>query len=351
MRKVAINGRIFEFPLTGVGRFCVETIKQIDRMDTQHSFVLLIPSDVYNIPKLKNIEVRLLKPFRGIVWEQITLPFYAVRNNMILLNMSNSIPIVKPDNVVIHDISLKVNKKETSSIKEKIKIYWPLLHYEISAKFAQNIFTVSEFQKNEIIREYGTSAEKIQVVYNGWQHMGNIDEDASVLERYFLEKGKYYFAVSTRAKNKNFKWVMEVAKRNPLDVFVIAGKLDSKYFVDNINFGEKSNIKTTGYLSDPEIKALMKNCKAFLYPSLYEGFGIPPLEAISVGAKVIISNVSCLPEIYKDSAYYINPYNFDEDLNALLDHEVKDGKTILDEYSWERTASIIVNTMKEQLFY
>ncbi len=345
MKKIAINGRIFEFPLTGVGRFCVESLKEMDKISSCKDYVLVVSQKAENIPKLHNIKVKKTKIGSGILWEQIVFPFYALLHGMKTLNMSNSLPLIKPNYVVIHDISLKENKNKSSSFADKLKIWWPLLHYRVAAIFSIKIFTVSEFQKKAICNNYRVDKNRVVVVYNGWQHMEEIVEDDSIIDRLDLRSKNYFFALSTRAKNKNFIWVIEEAKNNPSSMFVVAGKLESKYFVDETDLDSIDNIITTGYISDSNMKSLMKNAKAFLYPSIYEGFGIPPLEAISVGTKAIVSNATCLPEIYGESVYYINPYKTDYDLIELLNTDVESKDLLLNKYSWEKTAKIMVNAI------
>lgn len=344
-RKLAINGRILEFPITGVGRFFCETIRELDHMVDKGSCELLVSKGAKNIPDLKNIQVKVIGKYSGIAWEQISLPCYIRRNKCEVLNMSNSIPVVSPGYVVIHDISLKINKQDTSSIKEKLKIWWPLLHYKISARFAKKIFTVSEFQKSEIIKAYKVDPKRIIVVYNGWQHMLAIDEDRDIISRYKLSKGNYFFAVSTRAKNKNFKWILNAAKHNPNFIFVIAGKMETKYFSDTLNLDSVKNIVTTGYVSDGEVKALMHYCRAFIYPSIYEGFGIPPLEAMSLGTKAIVSCTSCMPEVYGNSVWFIDPNESCVDIEKLMNKPLEGAGKVLEKYSWCNTAKKIYLTI------
>jgi glycosyltransferase involved in cell wall biosynthesis len=91
----------------------------------------------------------------------------------------------------------------------------------------------------------------------------------------------------------------------------------------------------------------MANCKAFLFPSLYEGFGLPPLEALSVGANVICSNTSCLPEIYADSVHYIDPDRYDYDLDEVLNSVVSAPDYTLEKYSWEKSTKAVYELVKQ----
>lgn len=341
MKKVVINGRVFEFPITGVGRFCYEVICELDKIVPPHSCELAVSATARNIPVLKNIEVRQVGHTKGILWEQVTLLAYLLKTGAVALNMSNSAPIFRPGYVVLHDISLKVNRKKVSGLWESLKIHWPLLQYRIFSRFARKIFTVSEFQKREIMKYYGMKPQKIVVVYNGWQHMNRIASQDDAAQKYSHGGNPFFFAMSTRAKNKNFRWIYETARNNPDFQFVVAGNLSPKYFQDTIVLEKIPNIKAIGFAADGEIKALMRSCTAFLYPSTYEGFGIPPLEALSVGAKAVVAWASCLPEIYGDSVYYIDPNDYTVDLRQLLTHKTGDRQKILDCYSWEKTARLI----------
>ena len=111
------------------------------------------------------------------------------------------------------------------------------------------------------------------------------------------------------------------------------------------------NVKLLGYVTDSQVKWLMKNCKAFVFPSYYEGFGIPPLEALSVGAKIIVGNSASLPEIYKTSAAYIDPYNPDCDLSELLSKLPSDcnqiSDAVLKEYTYDKAAQKLYNILQK----
>lgn len=134
------------------------------------------------------------------------------------------------------------------------------------------------------------------------------------------------------APNKNIDWVLKIAQIHPQYIFNIAGRNGLKEYGLNYNEEDFPNVNFLGYITDGEIKYLMANCKAFIFPSFFEGFGIPPLEALSVGAKIIVSNTSCLPEIFGDSAYYIDPHNYNINLDSLLSSSVKDKQLVLNRF-------------------
>ena len=129
------------------------------------------------------------------------------------------------------------------------------------------------------------------------------------------------------------------SKKNPNEVFAVAGNIVS--YGDDYKDRNLKNVELLGFVSDEEVKALMKNCKAFIFPSKFEGFGIPPLEALSVGAKIIVSNASCLPEIYGNAAVYIDPYDTNVNLNELLSKTTSGEKEVLEKYSFKHSAEKI----------
>ena len=108
-----------------------------------------------------------------------------------------------------------------------------------------------------------------------------------------------------------------------------------------------SNIVMTGYLSDGEVKALLSKCKAFVFPTYFEGFGLPPLEALSCGTPIIVSDVTSLPEIYGSCAHYIDPNNPNVDLDALLKEPVESAQPLLEKYTLINTAKRMYAVIKE----
>ena len=159
-----------------------------------------------------------------------------------------------------------------------------------------------------------------------------------------LAKGEYFYTLTSANKNKNAEWVLRAARLNPDRQFVISGK-----GLEGIaDFKEYPNVIYTGFASDRTAKALMKHCKAFLFPSYYEGFGIPPLEALSTGAQIIVSERASLPEIFGNAAHYINPDNPNVDLEKLLKENVGKPESVLTGYSWKNAAEKLLLLLEEE---
>ena len=141
--------------------------------------------------------------------------------------------------------------------------------------------------------------------------------------------------------NKNFRWIAEEAKRNSNCIFAVAGSINKKVFADGMGFECPDNMKLLGYVSDEEAKTMMRDCKAFLFPTFYEGFGIPPLEAMSAGVKnIYVSDTAVMHEIFEDSVQYINPNQYNDVFNSdVVSTEDSIGR-VLSKYSWKKSAEI-----------
>lgn len=342
--KIVINGRFLSQKLTGVQRYALEITKALDsKLDgTNLNYEIAIPKDVTPLPELKNIKTVIIGKKTSLKWEQFELPFYLRKSKALCVNFCNSVPLLFPKGIVcVHDITYKINPQFITTKHLFFARIWHLIQYRTALKKSIKVFTVSEYSKNEIIKTYHINKDKISVGYNGWQHLLNIKVADTSLEKEYpkLKKNDYFFSVATAAKNKNFPWIVEAAKTNTNSTFVVAGKIDIKKLGNNFGNEIPDNLILLGYVSDENVKLLIQNCKAFVFPSLYEGFGIPPLEALSSGKKVICSNTSCLPEIFKDTVYYINPYEAPPDLDKLLEKPVNSPEQLLQIYDWDKTAT------------
>ncbi len=337
MKKYVINGKFLADRMQGIVRYARELTKALDKcLDGDIEVTLLIPNDAKNIPDLKKIKVEEIGKHTGMVWEQTDLRKYLKKHkDVICINFCNICPLfVQPGITTIHDIMYKVNPQDYKTFRNRLSRYWHMFQYWYIARHEKAITTVSNFSKGEIEKYYPRARGKITVIPNGWQHVLEYKESPDWQERYpFLKPKEYFFSLSTLSRNKNGKWIIENAKYNPDCVYAIAGKY---YETDKLDIPE--NVHMLGFVSDEDACALIKNCKAFIHPSLYEGFGIPPLEALALGAEVIASNATALPEVLGESVRYIDPSDFQVKLDDVVKQTIADSSYVLDRYSWENSA-------------
>lgn len=350
MRKIILNGKNFiKKNKRGSQRYTCEIIKALDKYVHDMNVELVIPNVECNIPDFKNIKIikygkkNILKG-----WQYIFFQWYCLKEKGIAISLSpDGAPLIKPGIVAVFDIRFTEEKKCVNNFKSFLRNKYNLfINYNI-LKRATKIITISNFSKSRIEKYYKCLPERIEIIYCGWEHLKDIKISSKIKDAYINKD--FYFCLGGMEKNKNLKWVYEVAKQNSNELFLIAGPPISKYNVidSSINIENNSNIKHLGYISNEEIAYFMKNCKAFLFPSLYEGFGIPPLEALYFGARVLCSNSTCLPGIYKDYVTYFDPYDYDVDLDKLLEKPVNKSDEIFKLYSWNRGAKQLLNIIKQ----
>ena len=331
MAKVLLDGRcIQKGKFDGAQRYAEEIISELDKIVPDGRYDILMYKGEEELLELTRIRKVLIE--KKHVAERKIINRYLHHNKALYVGFANEMVKSAKSIVTIHDIYAfygVYNNTKCYYIKKKLKAI-------MNALFAKRIVTVSQYSKSTMIEKLPVKADRIQVIYNGWQHLIGKTADYDVLDKYGLSSKIYYLYLGRLVKNKNIDWIFRVADRNPEDVFLIAGSLSNEKFEKY--YGINKNIVYVGYVPDEELRALYQNCKAFLFPSLMEGFGIPPMEALYHGAPIIVANTSSLPEIYEDAAHYIDPYRYDYDLNELLKEPVADADKILEKYSWEKSA-------------
>jgi glycosyltransferase involved in cell wall biosynthesis len=162
-----------------------------------------------------------------------------------------------------------------------------------------------------------------------------------------LKTGEYFFSLGSLSKRKNIKWIIEYAKKNQNYVFALSGISLPTVKASELDASVPKNVILLGYLDDSKVKAIMTRCKAFILPSYYEGFGLTPLEALSCGAKIIVAKAASLPEIYGNTAHYIDPFDTGIDLEELLKQKVAPSDEILKKYSYDTSARQVYEMIKK----
>ena len=345
--KIFINGRFLTQNITGVQRYALELTKSLDNLIElgrieSHSFCLLTPFNIKHDLKFKNIPIVQVGKYTGHVWEQIELPKYTRAGT--LLNLCNTAPLFHSNQIVtIHDASVYAFP-EAYSMPFRI---WYKAIYRVVGKNAKKILTVSNFSKNELVKYCKIDVNKIDAIHEGKEQILNVVADRTILKENNLDRKKYLLAASSINPNKNFNLILQAMTylKECFDI-VIVGNANSKVFANSV-LNPADNVNLLGYVSDNQLRALYENAACFIYPSYYEGFGLPPLEAMACGCPVIASNASSLPEVCGDAVLYCDPNN-PMDLatkisllmndNILRDEMRRKGFERARQFTWEKCA-------------
>lgn len=316
-KKIYINGRFLTQPITGVQRSAVEFVKSLNNyltnnptINQEFEIICLVPGSFRGDLGVswQNIKIQKTGKLSGNLWEQIELPIFA--RNGLLICLCNIGPIMHFNQIVVfHDASVFA-VPDAYSISFKIK-YW-LIMWVLSLT-SRSILTDSEFSKNEIIKYLRVKEEKIIVNYLGCEHILDSIPDYSILNANGIKEKKYILTVGSSSPHKNVislvNAFLEIDKG--VDLVVVGGQF-SKVFHQVEDFQDAESIIRLGYVSDNELRALYEKAICFAFPSYYEGFGFPPLEAMTCGCPVISSNSASLPEVCGDAALFFNPMDVEE---------------------------------------
>ena len=344
------NARFLTHKITGVQRYAIEISKKLQELVSEIVFI----SPVVTQKHTDNIfKVNCIGNFQSHMWEQIDLPLYLQKEkNPLLLNLANTAPVFYKNQIItIHDLAC-LNEKWVSS---KFKLFYEILLPKIINN-SLKVVTVSDFSKKEIVKHFKVPENKIEVVYNA------VSQEFIDLanSNYQNNYGEYILAVSSLNPRKNFKSLIQAFNKLKLKEtkLLIVGEKNNIYANPQFNNIIQGNPDTifTGYVTDKELVGLYKNAKLFVFPSLYEGFGIPPLEAMACGCPTIVSDVASIPEVCSDASYYVDP----EDVNSIADgiYEILKNESLQTElrnkgferikaFSWQNSAEKYIDIIKE----
>lgn len=348
MKKVYINGYFLNEYICGVPRYAMEIVKRLDQYFHPGEAELVVPRNTINIPKLNNIKICTWedrgcpKEFGGVLWGTLSYGSYVKNAKGINVNFSNRAEWVHGSITAIHDLIQLENikyifLKDSFGVKLKRILNNIWFRYKIFVKkhTAAIIVTSSEFSKCELQSRCGLTNKTIEVIGDGWENINNIIAKNENLDNRII-KDRYYFFVGNILPHKNIKWIIEEATTMPNEYFVIAGKIPEE-IVKQLK-KDRENCIFLGHVSDEYLKYLMMNCKALLFPSYIEGFGIPPLEILALGGKAIVADIPVMHEIYEDCVYYIDPDKGDIDLNKLISCPVENARKVLEKHTWDKSA-------------
>jgi glycosyltransferase involved in cell wall biosynthesis len=306
---IAVNGRFLTQAITGVQRYAFELLRALDRMLDQELIpripvMVFVPPGASALPAYSFIKVREVGRLRGQLWEQVELPFYA--GESLLFTPCGGAPVIHRFHVItIHDAGPFRTPRAYTAV---YRTYYKMLQRYL-ASTAAHLLTVSEFSRGELLEVLRVQESKITCTYESGEHILAFPRDKGVLARHGLVEGQYAFAVSSANPNKNLTGLMEAATLlRPSGIQIaIAGGINSRIFSESEY--PSDSVRRLGVVSDAELRTLYENAGCFVFPSFYEGFGLPPLEALTLGCPVVVSRISALQEIFGGAAAYCDPYS------------------------------------------
>ena len=348
---VIINGKFLAQQVTGVQRVATEIVKRIDKYDkfvAMNHVALLSPkgSKPLRLYNIEHIVKGKLSPF----WEYTYLTKEVVKRSASCFSFSSGFPLFCNNGIhFLHDVSEEANPEYFS---RPYRMFYSNLRRHLEKNDSIKIVTNSEFSKSEILRYFPGFAGRITVVYCGWEHLTDLKPNDEIMNKLGVENGKYFLTVAGPTKHKNLQIILEAAKNRKNDLFLVVGKRPEKrVFLKTAASMEQQidqleNVRFAGYLEDNELLTLMQHARALIFPSLYEGFGLPALEAIYCNKPILLSDIPVFRELYGDVATFFNPHNASDLLNKIDNVKAIDPysrEKILQTYTWDNCVKKIID--------
>ncbi len=347
---VVINARFLTQGISGVQRYAIEICRELKKI--YPDVLLVAPKNVLHQYLVNELDVVIYGKLTGHLWEQIELPLFLKNKDFpLLVNMANTAPIYYKNKItVVHDVAFE---RFPQSFSWKFRYFYKFVIPRIVAN-SKKIITVSDFSMSEIVNIYGTEKNKIEIIYCA------VSDFFEPLEPKYDEK--YVLAVSSLNYQKNFYSLIKAFNSlSQTDVKLFLVGAINKNFADHsllLEIESNPNIIFLGRVDDDELISLYSNAECFVYPSLYEGFGIPPLEAQACGCPCLVSNAASLPEVCADSVMYCNPYKVSDiaqKLELILSDVsirndlIEKGFENVKRFSWKKSAQQILKIIEKNL--
>lgn len=328
--RVAIDAHMIGTRETGNETYVLNLLRALARIDKVNEYFLLTPHPLYlptDLLAQPNFSADSIFPWASPIRIALTMPYLCWRRGYHLLHVSYIAPpfCPAPTVVTVHDISYEIFPDFFSPRDRRLlSTFVPL-----SARRAAKIIAPSENTKNDIVKRYGINGDTIVVTHYAssprFKPISNPDQLLAVREKYGITR-EFILTVGNLQPRKNIarliKALDRLTERHPTEYqLVIVGQPswragEIRRLLDDKGLHE--HVILAGYVPPEDLPLLYNAATLFVYPSLYEGFGLPPLEAMSCGTPVIASNVSSLPEILGDGAVLVDPYRVEALTDAML---------------------------------
>ena len=359
--KNVIDLTSLSYHITGIERFALCITEEILKLDKKNEYILLFRNEVYPIFSSyidnKRVTSRILHGNHKLLFFQVIMPFelYSIKADNYLF-FAFPAPILFFNNNIfntIHDMG-RWDCPETKGLH----LFYFKTTEAIALKKAKHIFTVSEFSKDRINKIMNIPLKRITVTYNGISRtLVNSNSNIDIVRTKYNLPEKYIMFLSTLQPRKNLKLLLEafseIMDRVDYDL-VLIGRIG--WNVDDLieKYNLEGRIVFTGFVADEDVAVIYKNAKCFVFPTLYEGFGLPPVEALALGTAVISSDSSCMKEVLRKQAVYFENNNKVElkellqSLNSFVDKMPRElDRFQIENYSYSVSAKSVLSVLSK----
>ncbi len=365
MTKILIDATGITRQKAGVGVYAKNLLNNLTKSSADVEFYILAQNDdpemdfgARNRVKMLWVPARLFRlfPLRFLM-EQVYLPWVLwTRGIDVVHSLHYAFPLCPVGArrvVTLHDMTFFT----MAEVHEKVKVIYFRFFMRAAVRFADAIIFISQSVQRDCVELLGNPAGIQMVIPHGKDELLKPSSEETGWSRgKFGIPSRFVLYVGTLEPRKNLERLLtafvEIAAQDKTMALVLAGKMG--WMMDSLGgvidrLGLKSQVIFTGFISDPEKADLLSSCAVFVYPSLYEGFGLPVLEALACGAPTITSNISSLPEVAGDAAILINPLEIAELAtaiksvlsNAVLSDDLRSrGPAQANKFSWPRAAAM-----------
>ncbi len=370
--RVGLDARPLLGKRSGVGNYTYNLVKHLGKIDRENEYSLFYTflrcksSDCFKIenPNFQRKGFRFPSRLLELSWRY--LPLFSIDSLIGKVDVFHSTNFLSPYQkrgksvITIHDLGFMIAPENANRHVQSYFRRW----LPFCARNADLLIAVSQNTREDIIKLLKIPEERIRVIYNGIEEIYQPGREKDISSPLFKKLPEdYVLFVGTLEPRKNLLRLIEgfslFKKGGGKEKLVIAGEKGWSYesifeTVEKLNL--EKEVIFSGYLSQEDLPALYRSASLFLFPSLYEGFGLPPLEAMACGVPVIASRVSSLPEVLGEAAILVNPYNTEEIAQAIkntLEDErlraslIEKGFARAKLFSWEKTARETLGVYKE----
>lgn len=367
--RIGIDARFLGSIGKGLGRYSSELVRHLEEVDQENEYIIFISPESQREYQPHNPRFHIVTTDIGWYgWkEQIIFPWMLYRYNLDIMHFLHfNVPLLyfRPFVVTIHDLILLQFPTKRASRLNYVKYFLKNLAYRLviyrAVHQARQVITISQWTKWSLIDVFSMAPHQIVVTYNGINREYFSQQPSGQLSfaDHGIHSGQYFLYVGNAYPHKNierllqaFQYFVEHEEQYQDIQLVLVGKID--YFFQRIqqyavDLNLQDRVIFTGFISDAALRDMYEQCLGYVFPSLYEGFGLPPLEALNMKKPVLLSNATCLPEIFGAAADYVNAYDPYDIYQGLL-RIIQDPQylsrqlqhtEIFNAYSWYTVAKI-----------